>query len=444
MLMKYFGFEEDPFGTAPNPRSIYQSKTHTEALGSLRYAYMSNRGISLLIAGAGMGKTTLLKCFLEKIRQSDRNALLVDIDPSYEPGDMISSILCELGATPSSSRVETPAQLREILIASARLQRKLVLVVDDAQNLSSATLDAINLLADIASPNPGALHVILAGQPQLSKRLMQPSYGTCRKRIATICRIGSFSEVETRAYIEHRLTTSGCRRDALFAPNALTMIAEASQGIPLTINSLCFSALTLCCTLQCQQVDVNIVAEVIANLQLPIDLEPIFNRAAQFAGSQYLPCETNTDTGVLYEEIDGWNPPDRTQRDGNSLSQTTCNLPSHGRGEVKPSAHRITGPHHDSNGRGNAMLSPASIVRLTLTFAAFLSAFVIGSIGCPLILQHFPRLSTAITTRVEPAIPLGEASTAQDADKGTARHKESRSSATRSSAIQGMRGLNTK
>lgn len=276
MLLQYFGFQEQPFGATPDPRCLYPSHTHQEALASIKYGFQSNRGFTAMIAPPGMGKTTLLRRFLEDVRETTCSVFLFDIDAECEPREFVGYILREIGITPAKSSSEMHGQLSEALVTKTRAGQRFVVVIDEAQNLSDAVLERVRLLTNFETSKGKLMHVVLSGQPQLSETLLKPSLIQLRQRISTICRIDPLSTEEIVAYIDYRLKQAGYQGNPLFTADALKQIAEASQGIPRTINSLCFNALSLCYALRSLRVDGSMVDEVIADLQLiPKSREPI-------------------------------------------------------------------------------------------------------------------------------------------------------------------------
>jgi LysM repeat protein len=164
--------------------------------------------------------------------------------------------------------VEMHQQLNDVLLKESRAGRKFVLVIDEAQNLPDAALETVRLLTNFETPRAKLMQIVLAGQPQLADKLMSPGLVQLRQRISTICRLEPFSKEETTAYIGHRLKLAGYAGAPLFAEDALNLIVEASQGIPRTINNLCFNTLSLCCALKSNQVDGSMAAEAIADQQL--------------------------------------------------------------------------------------------------------------------------------------------------------------------------------
>jgi general secretion pathway protein A len=268
MLQRYFGFNGDPFGATPDPRCLYYSNTHREALASLKYGFYSNRGFTALIAPPEMGKTTLLFRFLTDIRESARSVFLFDIDAQCQPQELVGYILRDIGITPGRSSAEVHEQLDGVLLTESRAGRRFVVVIDEAQNLSDAALEKVRLLTNFETPRAKLMQIVLAGQPQLSEKLMQPSMVQLRQRISTVCRLDPFSPEETRAYIDQRLKLVDYDGKPLFTKEAIDLITEASGGIPRTINNLCFNALSLCCALKSKQVDGRMVADAVADLEL--------------------------------------------------------------------------------------------------------------------------------------------------------------------------------
>ena len=273
MFLRYFGLDEDPFGSTPDPRWLYSSPTHQEALASLMYGYYTNRGFTALIAPPGLGKTTLLFRFLEDIRTSARTVFL--FDALCEPLELISYMLRDLGITPGRNGVEMREQLKDVLLKEARAGRRFVVVIDEAQNMSDDALEMVRLLTNFETPRAKLMQIVLSGQPKLSDKLMMPSLEQLRQRISTFGRLEPLSAEQTAAYIGYRLKRGGYVGPQLFTEDALKLLTDASRGIPRTINNLCFNALTITCALRRKQVDAGIAAEAIADLQLTPELKEV-------------------------------------------------------------------------------------------------------------------------------------------------------------------------
>lgn len=279
MFVQYFKLAEQPFGATPDPRFLFESATHREALASLYCAFHGNRGFTALIAEPGMGKTTLLFEFMDHIRERAKTVFL--FNTLCDPADLISLILRDLDITPKQSAAEQYQQLNNVLATEAREGRRFVLIIDEAQNLSIRALEAIRLLTNFETPRAKLMQIVLAGQPQLADNLSRPEVTQLRQRVSTLCRLTPFSVDEVSAYIEHRVVHAGYTQCHLFTPAAIALIADASHGIPRNINTYCFNALCLCRARKLTQVTEDMVAEVIRDLQLPVtrstpsDLHPV-------------------------------------------------------------------------------------------------------------------------------------------------------------------------
>ena len=266
MYLKHFQLREEPFGSTPDPRFLYQSATHREALATLYYGYYSNRGFTTLIAQSGMGKSTLLFQFLQNIRDKARTVFLFQTQCNTR--ELLRSLLCDLGIKPGEDVAEMHQQLNAVLVEEAQAGRRVVLVIDEAQNLPDSALETVRLLSDFETPSAKLMQIVLAGQPQLSEKLASPALEQLRQRISLVCRLDRFTPVETAQYIRHRLEIAGHSGSLPFTTGALDRIAEYSEGNPRRINTLCFNALSLCCALRKQQVDRAVMDEVIADQDL--------------------------------------------------------------------------------------------------------------------------------------------------------------------------------
>src|ERR1700704_6622312 len=180
MYEKYFGLREQPFGVTPDPRFLYLSSAHREALASLYYGIESGRGFMSLIAKPGMGKTTLLFQLLEKFHGSARTAFLFQTQCSSR--EFMRFLLAELGSeTDEQDFVRMHDEFNKLLLQEALPGRLLIIVVDEAQNLDSSVLETIRLLSDFETPRAKLLQIILAGQPQLADKLASRNMAQLRQ-----------------------------------------------------------------------------------------------------------------------------------------------------------------------------------------------------------------------------------------------------------------------
>jgi general secretion pathway protein A len=287
MFLSFYGLEDQPFGVTPDPKYLFWSRSHREALASLYYGIESGCGFMTLIAPPGMGKTTLLFYLLERLRSSSKTAYLFQTQCSSR--DFLRFVMADLGW---DSKEEDPValyeKLYEVLIAQARAGKRFILVIDEAQNLEDAVLETVRLLSNFETPNRKLMQVVLAGQTQLSETLARFELWQLRQRISIMTRLEPLTAAEVTEYVEHRFKVAGYNgstlitdeanidswsyfsheRAPLFTAEALALIASASKGIPRIVNSLCFNALSLGCAQRQKTISTKIVREVIADLEL--------------------------------------------------------------------------------------------------------------------------------------------------------------------------------
>jgi general secretion pathway protein A len=267
MYEKYYGLREQPFGVTPDPRFLYLSTAHREALASLYYGIEANRGFLGLIAKPGMGKTTILFHLLEKFRSSARTAFLFQTQCTSR--EFLRFLLAELGYEGDGQDfVRMHEEFNRRLLQEARAGNRFIVVIDEAQNLDPSVLETVRLLSDFETPRAKLMHIILAGQPELADKLASPGLAQLRQRVSIVNGLEPLPAWEIKNYIEHRLRIAGYTGDPLFAPKVYEEIANFTEGIPRNINNFCFNALSLTCALQKKIVDSDVVNEVIADLDI--------------------------------------------------------------------------------------------------------------------------------------------------------------------------------
>jgi general secretion pathway protein A len=267
MFLKFYGLREQPFGVTPDPRFLYLSRAHREALASLYCGIDAGRGFLALIAGPGMGKTTLLFHLLEKFRGEARTAFL--FQTQCDSREFMRFLLAELGCeTYEQDFVRMHDEFNKFLLQEARAGRRFIIVIDEAQNLDSSVLETIRLLSDFETPKAKLLQIILVGQPELADKLASRKLLQLRQRISVLSGLSPLSIEETRAYIDHRLRIAGYSGDPLFNAEAMQVVAQFTEGIPRNINNLCFSALSLGCALGEKLIGISVVEEVIADMDI--------------------------------------------------------------------------------------------------------------------------------------------------------------------------------
>ena len=267
MFLDYYGLREQPFGVTPDPRFLYFSPAHREALASLFYGIDAGRGFLALIAEPGMGKTTLLFQLLKRLKGSVRSAFL--FQTQCDSHELLRYLLEALGLdSRGQDLVQMHAQLNEFLYAEAVAGRRVAVFIDEAQNLSDTVLETVRLLTDFEAADRKLLQIVLAGQPELAHRLMRPGLAQLRQRISVVAGLERLPAAETFRYVNHRLQVAGYGGPELFTAAALTLIAERSEGIPRNINNICFNAMSLGCAMGCKKIEAQVVQEALHDLSL--------------------------------------------------------------------------------------------------------------------------------------------------------------------------------
>jgi general secretion pathway protein A len=270
MVLDYYKLAEQPFGVTPDPRFLYLSKTHREAMASTMYALQADRGFSALIAPPGMGKTTILFDFLEKLRGHSTIVFLFQAQSSHL--SLLRNILADLGIDDDGTDgVRMQYKLNECVVKERAMGRKMIVVLDEAQNLDNEVLESVRMLSNFETSREKLMHLILAGQPALAEKLASPRLAQFRQRISILARLHPLNADDTRSYIHHRLRVAGSDlKSPVFSDEALAMIARYSGGIPRNINNLCFNAMAIGCADRKQTIEEATIHEVVNDLNLEI------------------------------------------------------------------------------------------------------------------------------------------------------------------------------
>jgi len=268
MFLQFYGLNEQPFGVTPDPRYLYLSPAHREALASLYYGIDAGRGFMALIAKPGMGKTTLLFQLLQRFQNTARTAFVFQTQCNSR--EFMRFLLAEIGCDVGTEQdlVTIHQQFNQCLLQEAQAGRRFIVVVDEAQNCDPSVLETIRLLSDFETPRAKLLQIVLSGQPELADRLAKPSLGQLRQRISVLSRLEPLPLTEIEHFIDYRLRIAGYSGGPLFTPAARKMISDLSEGIPRNVNNLCFNALSIGCALKQKTVDIDVVREVAADFDI--------------------------------------------------------------------------------------------------------------------------------------------------------------------------------
>ncbi|HEX9812787.1 MAG TPA: AAA family ATPase [Burkholderiales bacterium] len=242
MYLEYFSLRDFPFRLTPDTDFIYMSEAHSRAKAYMDYTVWNRDGFVVITGEIGCGKTTLIQKLLSEL---DQNVLVAKIfQTQLDEVEFLQAVLVEFGLNPfNAKKVELIDMLNTFLVDQFQQGRQLVLVVDDAHNLSSKVLEEIRMLSGLETKKEKVLHVILVGQPQLNETLEAPELEQLLQRVRLRYHLRSLSEGDTKAYILHRLFVAGATDGELFSPATWSVIYKYTGGLPRLINTLCDTAL---------------------------------------------------------------------------------------------------------------------------------------------------------------------------------------------------------
>ena len=239
MYCPFYGFRESPFTITPNPRFLFLSARHREALAHLVYAVENRAGFVQLTGEVGTGKTTLLRSFLNRLDADGHKTALI-FNPCLSSLELLQSINREFGlAGETGSRLELLQTLNAFLLEQKTAGRSVVLVMDEAQNLSPEVLEHIRLISNLETETDKLIQIVLSGQPELLSLLARKELRQLNQRITVRYHLHPMDFESTRSYIEHRMELAGRHRAAEFSGAALKRIYRFSGGVPRLVNIAC-------------------------------------------------------------------------------------------------------------------------------------------------------------------------------------------------------------
>jgi general secretion pathway protein A len=243
MYKSFFGLRVAPFNVNPDPRFLYMTQGVREALSSLSYGIYNRKGIVLLTGEVGTGKTTVLNKLLEWLHRVHFSTAFV-FNPRLSIMDFFDVMMADFGiACESREKGQRLLRLNEWLLARHRAGQSAVLIVDEAQGLSTELLEELRLLTNVETFTQKLLQIVLCGQPELDVKLKDPQLRQLRQRIMVRCDMRPLNLPETHSYINERLRRAGANGSPIFNNDAIEAIARYSCGIPRVVNLLCEHAL---------------------------------------------------------------------------------------------------------------------------------------------------------------------------------------------------------
>lgn len=253
MYLEFLGLREKPFAITADPSFLYLSKKHREALSHMVYGIRERKGFIEITGEIGTGKTTLCKALLRHLDPATKTALILHSNLSEL--QLLHSIVQDFGLNPMKhNRLTFFSQLNAFLLAQAAQGHNVVLIIDEAQNLSLRLLEQIRMLSNLETDKEKLIQIILVGQPQLKEKLASPALEQLRQRIGVRYHMTALDADEVRTYIEHRLRIAGSNGTLKWTADGAEEVYQCSKGIPRLINQICDRSLLACYVYRVKQV----------------------------------------------------------------------------------------------------------------------------------------------------------------------------------------------
>ena len=260
MYAAYFGLKENPFSLSPEPRYLFLSEQHRDALNCMIYGIKEKKGFVLISGDIGTGKTTICRSLINLLDDSVETALI--FNTAISDLDLLETVIGEYGiaiVSGSKTKKNYIDVLNDFLLRNFAAGKTAVLVIDEAQNLSHGVLEQIRMLSNLETETEKLIQIILIGQPELSNTLMLPALRQLNERITVRYDLKPLSSPEVREYIQHRLKVAQGPGSLKFTKGAFNLIYTFTEGIPRRINALCDRALLIAYTKNVSKIDRKII-----------------------------------------------------------------------------------------------------------------------------------------------------------------------------------------
>ena len=268
MYNAFFGFSASPFSLSPDPSFLYRSQQHEEALANLIYGVQARKGFVVLSGEVGTGKTTMLECLRDYLDAQNIEFAFV-FNSRINPGQFFEMIAYDLDLQcERTSKTEVLFALNQMLMVQAHEGRTVVLIVDEAHNLEWDVLEEIRLLGNLETRHGKLLQIVLAGQPELDRKLEAPNMRQLKQRIVLRCTLEPLTLGDTVDYVQSRLIRAGAPNQTVFSEELMSEIHLRSQGIPRLINGICDNLLLTAFAMERKTCDVTMLDDVCRDMRL--------------------------------------------------------------------------------------------------------------------------------------------------------------------------------
>ncbi|MBM3811823.1 MAG: general secretion pathway protein [Acidimicrobiia bacterium] len=267
MYNAFFGFHTSPFNLSPDPAFFFRSMQHEEALANLIYGVQSRKGFIVLTGEVGTGKTTMLECLRDYL-YAQRIEFAFVFNSRITPAEFFEMVAYDLDLRGGKSKTEVLYALNDLLLHQSSNGNTSVLIVDEAHNLEWDVLEEIRMLGNFENRHGKLLQVILAGQPELDRKLDAPNLRQLKQRIVLRCQLKPFQQADTVEYIEARMAVARLENQQIFSTELLAEVHLRSQGIPRVINAICDNLLLTAFALEAPSATMEMLEEVTEDMRL--------------------------------------------------------------------------------------------------------------------------------------------------------------------------------
>jgi type II secretory pathway predicted ATPase ExeA len=269
MYNQFYGFSENPFNVTPDPRFLYLTPSHREALASMVYGINDRKGFISITGEVGTGKTTLIYTLLQQLGEKVKTVFIFHTNITFE--ELLKNILLEIELPiVEEGKTSLLHLINEYLIQKLSQDETLAIIIDEAQNLSKEVLEEFRMLSNLETPKSKLLQIVLVGQPELEIKLDSTELRQLKQRIGIRRQIKPLNLEESRKYIDYRLNLVGSSSSKLFSSKAISLISDYGKGIPRTINMLCDNALLIGYSLSRKKIAEDIIREVIQDMEASV------------------------------------------------------------------------------------------------------------------------------------------------------------------------------
>jgi general secretion pathway protein A len=282
MYKAFYSLKRNPFEITPDPSFLFPTGKHNEALAALYYGVRRHKGFVVLTGEVGTGKTLLLRCLLQLLKQSDDVAYAYIFNGRLSPLEFLQYIASDLGlVVTSKNKGELLLEISHHVVSRSQKKLTTVLVVDEAHHLSAEILEEIRLLTNLETADQKLLQILLVGQPELDLLLDSPDLRQLKQRVALRSHLVPLSSDETMGYVHRRLQLAGSScPSVVFPPETIAAVFQHSQGLPRLINTICENALIAAYARQMPSVSPDIIDDIAKDFRLGVHSAPVEKRTA--------------------------------------------------------------------------------------------------------------------------------------------------------------------